>query len=169
MTNKTIASTKTIARPVVLNTGRRRTLCTRTNRCRNRSVFTDLERYLLGLDVRFEGCRREEGTHVVQQRIDVPGGVADGNRHVDLADRIPGGGESASEREGPRQFRLSTTETGENGGRLGSRPSEFHVVLHRDGFCRPDVADLILLKGVSGIRLRIDGKSHKDFPYRFRT
>lgn len=108
--------------------------------------------------MRLERGRRKEGPEVVQQRVDVRSGVAHRNRNLDIDDRIPSRGESAGQGKGPREFRRGTTNTGEDRSRLGSRPRELHVVFHRDGFCRPDVADRVDSKRVSGVRTSIDSK-----------
>lgn len=60
---------------------------------------------LLAFDMGLEGRACKKRAHVVEQRINVRGGVSDRHGNLDIDDRIPGGGESAGQGQRTRQFR----------------------------------------------------------------
>lgn len=122
-----------------------------------------LEVDLLRFDMAFEGCRREEGTHIVQEGINIRRSIAHGNGDTDIDDSIPRRGESAGQRQGPRHLGRGTTDAAENSGSLRGGALQGHVVLQRNRFGGTNVTDGVIAEGISGVGLGVDSETHVDY------
>lgn len=119
-----------------------------------------LEANLRGLERRLERRRADEARQVIADRIDVSARNADGQRHLHVRDRIPGGSLRSGEGVRPRQLGEEPRDPAECGGRLRRSPAKGQVVLHRGGVGRANVADGIRAKGISVEGLGVDNEGH---------